>query len=187
MDGFDPATSFGCGRRAARTTTEPRGGEAETVDLLARARRGRAGPGARRRHRRESPCRWPSAGCRWTASSSRRTWSRGCARSPAATTSRDDGRHVARRRPGHAIALVYLVYNTIYNLLTQDDQVRCFENAARHLDADGVFLVEAGTPEAWLRGRSSSTSSASATDEVRARRAPLRPGHADPRREPRAP
>src|SRR6188768_1801 len=35
--------------------------------------------------------------------------------------------------------LVYLVYNTIGNLVTQDAQVRCFENAARHLTEDGVF------------------------------------------------
>lgn len=42
--------------------------------------------------------------------------------------------------------LVYLVFNTIYNLLTQDDQVRCFENVARHLADDGVFVVEAAMP-----------------------------------------
>ena len=42
--------------------------------------------------------------------------------------------------------LIYLVYNTITNLLTQDAQVRCFENAARHLTADGVFVVENGSP-----------------------------------------
>ena len=56
------------------------------------------------------------------------------------------------KAPGR-YALVYLVYNTIYNLLTQEDQVRCFENAARHLADDGVFVVEAGVPQAWLRGR----------------------------------
>jgi SAM-dependent methyltransferase len=42
--------------------------------------------------------------------------------------------------------LVYLVYNTLFNLLTQDAQVRCFQNAARHLTDDGVFLVEAMVP-----------------------------------------
>ena len=45
-----------------------------------------------------------------------------------------------------AYRLIYLVYNTIGNLVTQDAQVRCFENAARHLTDDGVFLVETGTP-----------------------------------------
>jgi SAM-dependent methyltransferase len=54
--------------------------------------------------------------------------------------------------PREKYPLVYLVFNTIYNLLSQDDQVRCFENAARHLTTDGVFVVEAGVPSAWLRG-----------------------------------
>lgn len=42
--------------------------------------------------------------------------------------------------------LVYLVYNTLFNLLTQDDQVRCFENVAEHLDDGGAFVVEAFVP-----------------------------------------
>lgn len=42
--------------------------------------------------------------------------------------------------------LIFVVYNTLFNLLTQDDQVRCFENVAAHLDADGVFVVEAAVP-----------------------------------------
>jgi SAM-dependent methyltransferase len=46
--------------------------------------------------------------------------------------------------------LVYLVYNTIFNLLTQDDQVACFQNAARHLTDDGAFLIEAAVPSAWI-------------------------------------
>ncbi len=46
--------------------------------------------------------------------------------------------------------LVYLVYNTIFNLLTSDDQVRCFENAARHLTADGHFVVETALPHTWI-------------------------------------
>ncbi|WP_191295977.1 class I SAM-dependent DNA methyltransferase [Lentzea cavernae] len=50
---------------------------------------------------------------------------------------------------GRTYDLVYLVYNTITNLLTQDDQVRCFENAARHLTPDGVFVVECGLPS-WV-------------------------------------
>jgi SAM-dependent methyltransferase len=42
--------------------------------------------------------------------------------------------------------LVYLVYNTLFNLLTQDDQVRCFAGVAEHLTPDGVFVVEAFVP-----------------------------------------
>jgi SAM-dependent methyltransferase len=48
--------------------------------------------------------------------------------------------------PGR-FSLVYLVYNTISNLLTQDEQVACFRNAARHLDPGGRFVIELGIPE----------------------------------------
>ncbi|MFC9389287.1 class I SAM-dependent DNA methyltransferase [Streptomyces venezuelae] len=47
--------------------------------------------------------------------------------------------------PGE-FSLVYLVYNTITNLLTQDEQVECFRNAARHLRPGGRFLIELGVP-----------------------------------------
>ena len=43
-------------------------------------------------------------------------------------------------------ALVYLVYNTIGNLLTQAEQVACFRNAARHLIPGGRFVIELGVP-----------------------------------------
>lgn len=46
--------------------------------------------------------------------------------------------------------LVYLVYNTIFNLLTADDQIRCFENAARHITPDGHFIVETALPHTWI-------------------------------------
>jgi len=52
---------------------------------------------------------------------------------------------------GRGYGLVYLVYNTIGNLLTQDDQVRCFENAARHLVPGGVFVLECGIHDALAR------------------------------------
>lgn len=51
---------------------------------------------------------------------------------------------------GHRYELVYVVFNTIFNLLTADDQIRCFENAARHLTADGHFVVETALPHAWI-------------------------------------
>ncbi|RZU36223.1 methyltransferase family protein [Streptomyces sp. BK022] len=47
--------------------------------------------------------------------------------------------------PGE-FSLVYLVYNTISNLLTQDEQVACFRNAARHLAPGGRFVIELGVP-----------------------------------------
>lgn len=42
--------------------------------------------------------------------------------------------------------LVFVVWNSLFNLLTQEDQVRCFENVAAHLTPDGAFLVEAYVP-----------------------------------------
>jgi SAM-dependent methyltransferase len=50
------------------------------------------------------------------------------------------------RAPGE-YTLVYLVYNTISNLLTQAEQVACFRNAARHLGPGGRFVVELWVPE----------------------------------------
>ncbi|HZN18898.1 MAG TPA: class I SAM-dependent methyltransferase [Micromonosporaceae bacterium] len=50
------------------------------------------------------------------------------------------------RAPG-TYALVYLVYNTISNLLTQAEQVACFRNAARHLTPGGRFVIELWVPE----------------------------------------
>jgi SAM-dependent methyltransferase len=47
-------------------------------------------------------------------------------------------------------SLVYLVFNTIFNLITQDEQVACFQNAAGHLDAGGRFVVELTVPELQL-------------------------------------
>jgi SAM-dependent methyltransferase len=43
--------------------------------------------------------------------------------------------------------LVFVVFNTLFNLTSQDDQVRCFHNVARHLTAGGVFVVEAFIPD----------------------------------------
>jgi SAM-dependent methyltransferase len=43
--------------------------------------------------------------------------------------------------------LVYLVFNTIFNLTSQEAQVRCFKNAARHLSDKGVFVLETVVPD----------------------------------------
>jgi SAM-dependent methyltransferase len=48
--------------------------------------------------------------------------------------------------PG-SYALVYLVYNTISNLLSQGEQVACFRNAARHLTPGGRFVIELEVPD----------------------------------------
>lgn len=53
------------------------------------------------------------------------------------TTTRIDGE----------FGLVYLVFNTIGNLIAQDQQVACFRNAAAHLELGGAFAIEIGVPE----------------------------------------
>jgi SAM-dependent methyltransferase len=52
-----------------------------------------------------------------------------------------------------AYPLIYLVYNTLFNLLTQQDQVRCFNNAAAHLSDGGSFVIEAFVPSYLYRMR----------------------------------
>ena len=47
--------------------------------------------------------------------------------------------------PGE-FTLVYLVWNTIGNLRTQQEQVECFRNAARHLSSGGRFVIELWVP-----------------------------------------
>ncbi|MFD5000335.1 class I SAM-dependent DNA methyltransferase [Streptomyces buecherae] len=56
------------------------------------------------------------------------------------------GDFASTRVPG-SFAVVYLVFNTINNLTTQEAQVACFRNAAAHLAPGGCFVVEVGVPE----------------------------------------
>ena len=42
--------------------------------------------------------------------------------------------------------VVYLIFNTISNLTTQDAQVACFQNAAAHLRRGGRFVIENNVP-----------------------------------------
>ena len=44
-------------------------------------------------------------------------------------------------------SLAYLVFNTIGNLTSQDEQVACFQNAAAHLEPGGCFVIEVGVPQ----------------------------------------
>ena len=44
-------------------------------------------------------------------------------------------------------SLVYVVFNTFFGLLTQDDQVACFRSVARHLGDGGCFAMEAFVPD----------------------------------------
>ena len=53
----------------------------------------------------------------------------------------------ATTRADGAFSLAYLVFNTIQNLTTQDEQVACFRNVAAHLEPGGRFVIEVGLPE----------------------------------------
>lgn len=50
------------------------------------------------------------------------------------------------RAPG-TFTVAYLVFNTITNLTSQDEQVACFVNVARHLEPGGRFVIEVGVPD----------------------------------------
>ncbi|MDP9295075.1 MAG: methyltransferase domain-containing protein [Actinomycetota bacterium] len=43
--------------------------------------------------------------------------------------------------------LIYLVFNTLFALLTQAEQIRCFESVMAHLDPGGVFVIECFVPD----------------------------------------
>jgi hypothetical protein len=47
---------------------------------------------------------------------------------------------------GH-YTLIYVLFNTFFALLTQEEQIRCFQNVAGHLRPSGVFVVEAFVPD----------------------------------------
>ncbi|CAE7197333.1 copA, partial [Symbiodinium microadriaticum] len=53
---------------------------------------------------------------------------------------------------GQHYKLVFIIWNSFFNILTQTDQIRCFENAARHLTDDGGFVIEAYTPGQFYDG-----------------------------------
>ncbi len=43
--------------------------------------------------------------------------------------------------------LIFVVFNTLFALLTQEEQVQCFRNVAKHLTPDGVFVTETFMPD----------------------------------------
>jgi SAM-dependent methyltransferase len=53
----------------------------------------------------------------------------------------------ATAKVDRTFTLVYLVFNTIMNLTSADDQVACFQNAAAHLQEGGRFVVEVMVPQ----------------------------------------
>jgi SAM-dependent methyltransferase len=59
-------------------------------------------------------------------------------------------------------SLIFIAFNTVFALLTQKDQLRCFRNVAEHLQPGGLFLIEAFVPDLgrFDRGQRLSTSQA---------------------------
>jgi SAM-dependent methyltransferase len=52
----------------------------------------------------------------------------------------------ATTKAGGTFPLAYIVFNTIMNLTTQDEQVACFENVAAQLEPGGCFVIEVMVP-----------------------------------------
>jgi SAM-dependent methyltransferase len=65
-------------------------------------------------------------------------------------------------------SLIYVLFNTFFALLTQEEQLRCFQNVAHHLRPNGMFVIEAFVPD-LTRFRNQQVVSAIkvSTDEVR--------------------
>lgn len=149
MEGFDPKTSFGY-EVAKRYDESLRGDEPETVAFLTRLAAGHEalelaiGTG-----RVALPL--TRAGVRVDGIEQSRNMVNQMREKPDGNAIEVTIGDMSRVTTGRSYGLVYLVYNTIGNLITQDDQVRCFENAARHLAPGGVFVLECRVPTAPAR------------------------------------
>lgn len=150
MDGLDPRTSFGYEISKRYVAAEARGDEEETVAFLAALAAGRdalefaVGTG-----RIALPLM--GAGVRVDGIEQSRHMVDRMREKPGGEDVRVVIGDMASATTGRTYRLVYLVYNTIGNLLSQDEQVRCFENAARHMTHDGVFVLECRIPVAPAR------------------------------------
>jgi SAM-dependent methyltransferase len=147
VEGFEPATSFGYEVSKRYDAEDTRGDEEETVAFLARLAGGRdalefaVGTG-----RIALPL--SAAGVRVDGIEMSRHMLDRMREKPGGEDVEVTMGDMSRVTTGRTYGLVYLVYNTIGNLLTQDDQVRCFENASRHLGDNGVFVLECRVPTA---------------------------------------
>jgi SAM-dependent methyltransferase len=150
MEGFDPTTSFGYEASKRYVAFEARGDEEETVAFLASLAGGRdalelaIGAG-----RIALPL--ARAGVRVDGIEQSQHMLERMREKPGGERMHVVSGDMTRVDMGRRYGVVYLVYNTIGNLLTQEDQIRCFENAARHLENDGVFVLECRVPSAPSR------------------------------------
>ncbi len=144
MEGFDPAASFGPDV-AARYDDELRGDEGEAVGFLAELAAGRPvcefAIGTGRIAVPLAAAGVDVCGVDLSPAMLDRLRAR-----PGGAAIRAVQGDMTRDAPDGEFGLVYLVFNTIGNVLTQDGQVEVFRNAASRLTADGVFVVECGTP-----------------------------------------
>jgi SAM-dependent methyltransferase len=150
MEGFDPRVSFGYETSKCYDALETRGDEEQTVAFLARL--------AGQREALEFAVGTGRIALPLTRAGVRVHGIEQSQHMVDRMREKPDGESVdvfigdmARVDTGSRYGLVYLVYNTIGNLLTQDDQVQCFENAARHLTNDGVIVLECRVPSAPSR------------------------------------
>ncbi len=150
MQGYNPMTSFGRDESMRYDAEDTRGDEGQTVAFLARL--------AGRREALEFAVGTGRIALPLTAAGvpvdgiemSRHMIAR-MGQKPGGDAITVTTGDMSRVGTGRTYGLVYLLYNTIGNLLTQDDQVRCFENAAHHLTDDGVFVLECRVPTAPSR------------------------------------
>ncbi|HEY7176289.1 MAG TPA: class I SAM-dependent methyltransferase [Micromonosporaceae bacterium] len=151
VEGFSPAESFGP-EVAARYDDHPRGDETVAVEFLARY--GGAGPAlelAIGTGRIALPL--AGRGIRVDGIDLSSSMVEKLRAKPGGDRLRvviGDMAHVAVDGP---YRIAYIVYNSIYNILDQDEQVEFFRNVARQLSDDGVFVVEAAPPWAWADAR----------------------------------
>jgi SAM-dependent methyltransferase len=150
MEGFDPERSFGYDVSTHYDAVDTRGDEEQTVAFLAQLAGGR--------NVLEFAVGTGRIALPLTAAGVRVDGIEMSQHMVDRMREKSDGNNVevtigdmSRVTTGHTYPLVYLVYNTIGNLLTQDDQIHCFENAARHLTDDGVFVLECRVPTAPSR------------------------------------
>jgi SAM-dependent methyltransferase len=150
MEGFDPARSFGYEESKRYDVVDTRGDEEQTVAFLAGLAKGRRAlefaVGTGRIALPLMRAGVPVDGIELSQDMVDRMREKPDGDKIAVTTG-----DMSRVSTGRTYGLVYLVYNTIGNLLSQDDQVRCLENAARHLADDGVFVLECRVPAAPSR------------------------------------
>lgn len=149
MDGFRPDQSFGPDV-AARYDDEPRGDEDECVAFLARlAADGPVCEFAIGTGRIALPL--AGAGLDVCGVDLSQAMLDQLRRRPGGAGVRVMRGDMARDAPDGDFGLIYLVYNTIGNVLTQEGQVDVFRNAASRLLERGVFVVECLTPWTVIR------------------------------------